>query len=210
MQVTEILLARVALFADIRQLNPEGLSLQPIHQGLLDRYKFPVHPINASDFDFTKGIRYGAGQFQYEGKPIAIYLTIYNNGSLVETLVSTEAAEAFWNDVAEWVASIGFRSARDIVTQRVYESQLIVQANVDLTQKFGDFRQLVELIAELSGNRTEQFSGIYVSADNSPLSTFTFERRVNTPFSENKYFSRAALPTSKHLRALHEIERLLS
>jgi hypothetical protein len=210
MQISEILLARVGFFVDIRQLNPDGLSLQPIHQGLLERYKFPVHPINQTDFDFTKGVRYGGGQFKYQNKPIAVYLTMYNNGSLVETLVSTEAAEAFWDDLSTWVATLGFRCAKDIVTSTVYESQLVVQDNVDLAKKCGDFQRFVELIATLSGNPTEQFSGIYISADNSPLSTFTFERRVSTPFSENKYFSRATLPTRKHLRALEEFEKYLA
>src|SRR6266496_5065562 len=136
MQIIEMLLARIVLFIDIRQLNPEGLALQPIHQGLLNRYNFTVHPSDSSDFDFTNGIRYGGGEFEYEGKRIAVYLTIYNNGWLVETLVSTEAAEAFWNDVASWVASIGFRSAKEIITQKIYESQIVVRAEVDLGKSF--------------------------------------------------------------------------
>ena len=207
MQRIETILARVVLFADIKELNPGGLSLQQIHRGLIKRYNFLDRPKSEANFD--DGVRYGGGEFEYEDKRFAVYLTIYSSGWVVETLVSTEVAEAFWNDVAEWVASIGFRNANELVSKRIYESQLVVQADLDLTKKFGNFDQFVKIISELSGDSTEQFGGIYVSADNAPLSTFTFERRVNTPFSENKYFSRASLPTSKHLHALEEFEKLL-
>lgn len=210
MQISGTLLARVALFADIRLLNPHGLSLRPIHNGLLERYRFSIYPTNPADFDFTKGIRYANGEFVYDGKLISVACTIFNNGWVVETSVSTEAAEAFWNDIAEWVAGIGFRSANDLVTKKAYESQLIVEAHLDIAKPFDKLQSFVKLIGELSGNPKEQMSGFYVGTDTEQLSTFTFERLAGVPFTDNKYFSRAMLPTSKHLLALEEIEKILS
>jgi len=43
-----------------------------------------------------------------------------------------------------------------------------------------------------------------------PLGKFSFQRRDNTPFSENKYFSDAPLPTDGHLQLLEQFEKDLS
>lgn len=209
MQILETQLARIAFFADVRLLNPQGLSLRPIHSGLLERYKFLIYPTAPTEFDLTKGIRYSDGEFAYERKPIAVSFTIYNNGWLVETLVSTEAAEAFWNDIAEWLIGIGFRSPKDVVTKTVYESQLVVQAQLDIVKSFDKLQGCAKFISELSGNPREELSGFYIGTETEQLSTFTFERRIGVPFSENKYFSRATLPTGKHVHALEEIEKIL-
>jgi hypothetical protein len=43
-----------------------------------------------------------------------------------------------------------------------------------------------------------------------PLGRFSIQRRDNTPFSENKYFSDAPLPTDIHIRPLEQFEKDLS
>lgn len=208
MQVSARILARVALFADVRLVNPRGLSLLPIHKGLLERYKFQTY--QKGDFDFTKGVRYADGQFTYDNNLIAVALTIYSNGWLVDTSISTEAAEVFFNDISEWVASIGYSSAKDLITKKSYESQLAIQTDLDISMPFEKLQTIAHLIAQLSENPDQQLSGFYIGREMEQLSTFTFERLLGVPFSENKYFSRATLPTSKHIRALEELEKLLS
>ena len=42
------------------------------------------------------------------------------------------------------------------------------------------------------------------------LGTFSIQRRENTPFSENKYFSDAPLPTDVHIRLVQQLEADLS
>jgi len=42
------------------------------------------------------------------------------------------------------------------------------------------------------------------------LGRFSIQRRDNTPFSENKYFSDAPLPTDVHLRLLEEFKTAIS
>ena len=207
MQISQVLSAKIALFGDFTLLNPRGLSLRSLHGGLLERYKFLNY---STELDLSKGVRYGEGEFVYEDKPIGVSVTIFNTGLLVETLVSTEAAEGFFNDVAEWLTTIGFRSPKELITNTVYESQLVVQAELDIAKSFDKLQAFAKVIGELSGNLKEQMSGFYVGADGAQLSTFTFERRAAVPFSQNQYFSRAALPTSKHIRALKAIEKILS
>ena len=42
------------------------------------------------------------------------------------------------------------------------------------------------------------------------LGKFSIQRRDNTPFSENKYFSDAPLPTDTHIHLLEQFEKDLS
>ena len=210
MEVIETILSRVGFFGNVRSLNPAGLSLRSIHDGLLERYKFLVYPRNPGDWDFTVGINYSDGEFLYRGKTIAVTLKLFTDGWAVDTLASTDAAEAFWNDVADWVTSLGFRPAKEAIKRRVYESQVVVRADVDLAKPFDRLHDFVKLISELSGNPSQQLSGVYIGPDAAMLSTFTFERRQGIPFSENTYFSRASLPTSHHLAALEMIEKILT
>lgn len=210
MQIINVLLARVIWFADLQLINPSGLALGPVQAALRERYKFLIYPSSPQEFDMTKGVRYADGEFVFDGKTIGVAISIFNNGWATDTFVSTEASEAFLNDLVEWLTIGGFRPPQDFVTKIVYESQLVVHSKTNLRKTFDSFRSFEQLIAELSGNPTEQLIGFYIGGDNPQLSTFTFERRQNTPFSENKYFSRAALPTSKHIQALDELEKILT
>ena len=208
MEITARIIAKVALFADVRLLNPHGLSLLPIHQGLLERYGFLTY--QRSDFDYVKGIRYADGHFVFDGSPVAVAVTIFSTGWLVESSMSTESAEAFFEDVSSWVNSIGFASANNLVTGRSYESHLAFKLDLDISKQFDKLEGVARLIAHLSGDPNEQLTGFYIGKEREQVSTFTFERLLGAPFSENQYFSRAALPTNKHLRALQEIEQILS
>jgi hypothetical protein len=40
--------------------------------------------------------------------------------------------------------------------------------------------------------------------------SFSFERRENFPFSENRYYSRAAFGTKQHLQLVEQFERILT
>jgi len=46
----------------------------------------------------------------------------------------------------------------------------------------------------------------YSTIRKEPIAGFTIQRRVDTPFGENKYFSEAPLPTEIHLDLLQQFE----
>lgn len=215
MQITEIVLARTAWFFNVRLLNPAGLSWGPILSSFKDRYKFLVYPSAPSEFDFTKGIRYDGGEFTFEGKQINVGVSIYSDGWYVDTMVSTEASDTFLDDLVGWVStSFGLRHARDIVTRVLYDSQIVFTSDINLTKSSDELQAFNNLLCEFSGNPTEELSAIVFGSNpaspNPTTPTFTFERRVNVPFTENKYYSRAALPTKKHIQLLEHFQRMFS
>jgi len=210
MKVIQTLLARVVLFADIRRINPNGLALRPIHVGLLKRYKFLKYPTKPDDFDFAKGVRYSDGEFMHNGKLIAVSLNIFNDGWVVESLDSTEGSEAFWQDAAKWVETIGFLGSKMFVSRTTYESQLVVQTQSDMARQFAKLQTFATLIRSLREDQKDQsLTGFYIGAEGEQISTFTFERLIGVPFKDNKYFSRASLQTKDHIRALEELEKVL-
>jgi hypothetical protein len=72
---------------------------------------------------------------------------------------------------------------------------------------------MADLLTEvgLGGSPAKQhIAALLFRNDPSMDALFTFERRSGAPFSENKYFSYAALPTDAHMGVLEKIERLLA
>ncbi len=210
MQITNTLLARTAWFLDVNTLNPLGLALGPIHSTLIQKYKFLVYPTSPYEFDLTKGVKYLNGEFEFNDKKIGVNITFFNNGWAADTLVSTEASDAFLEDLEEWLTSLQFRSAKKLVTKTVHESQLVATSDINIKKLSDSLNPIVSLVARLSGNETEDFSGFSIGPETYPTQTFTFERRANTPSSEKLYFSRALLQSAEHKQVLLELERLFS
>jgi hypothetical protein len=209
METVEIRLARSIWFIDIQSLNPAGLALGPIHSALKERYKFLVFPTTPDQFDLAKGVKYEGGEFTFEGKKIEVSLTVYGNGWVGDTATSTEATDAFLNDLVEWLVTNGLRPAKDVVTNTLYDSHIVLKSHINLTQSCEKLSSFVKLLKEHSHNQTEETWAFVFEADNTKFPTFTFERLANVLYSENKYFSKAALPTSTHLQLLKDFERIV-
>ncbi len=210
MHLSEILLARSAWLFELQSINPAGLAWGLAHAFLKERYHFLRYPSAPDEFDLTKGIDYQDGEFLHDGKVIAVSLFIYNTGVVADTRVSTEASDAFLEDIMEELAKLQFRPVNKLSTTISYDSHVVVSSDVNPTQLRSNLQSLVTLISELSGNPAEEVFGFSISANPNQQPTFQFERRANVPFSENKYFSRASLSTTKHKKILDELEKLLN
>jgi hypothetical protein len=210
MKITEILLARTVWFVDLQKLNPEGLAYGSIYSSLKERYKFLRYPTTPSEIDLNKGTLFGGGEFDYEGKKIGVGITVYNNGWAADSLVSTESSEAFLEDISAWLTdTVGLLQAKNFVTKIIYDSQLVLHSELDLKKLCAKLKSFSSIVGKASGNPIEEVAGFTIGSGKYPYATFAVERRNNVEFSEMKYFSKASVPTSKHIYLLEEFEKLL-
>src|SRR6266567_5138979 len=107
MQITEIISAKSIWLASMSALDRQGgTAIGPIHRGLLERYKFMNHPISGPDvLTGSTGLIYKVGEFNFGGRLIGINLSIFNDGLVAETSVSTDATDAFLDDLSDWAVS---------------------------------------------------------------------------------------------------------
>jgi len=197
-------------------LNPNGRSLVPAIVGLAGRYKFTKLPPPESlatqplDMKFENGEFIGA-----TGEPIAVNLSIYDDGLIAETRASTEESDRFLIDVLSWASEeYGLPRHSQLGIEKNFASELIVQLNLTgsiFGEKFAEF--CARLRRGISNNPQVpmEITGLHFSPD--PMRTkkvapFRVERLPNVPFERNEYLSTAPVPTSEHVELLKLMERL--
>src|SRR6516225_397606 len=197
---------------------PSGLYLPDLIRKISERYAFAIGPSNYETV-MKEGAKYKDGFFVIEGRTIAIKdLGFFVDGALVVAW-NTDDAEAILNDLIGWVVqNFGVREPRTKLPRK-YVSSVVVEFDGELGGALTAFEELQErfgsAIKERYGVTPEiNASRIALSADPTklpPQTTFEFiiERRVGRPFSQNRYFSTATLPTAAHLDLLRAFERRL-
>jgi hypothetical protein len=195
-----------------------GLYLPDLIRKISEKYAFAVVPTNFETI-MREGAKYKEGRFVTEGRTIAIKeLGFFVDGVLAVTW-NTDDAEIVLNDLIIWAAqNFGFREPRTKLPRR-FVSSVVVEFDVEFSKAITVFDELREglttAIKKNYGDDPEiNASKITFSADPTtlrPQTTFEFniERRAGRPFSENRYFSSATLPTASHLDLLGAFERRL-
>lgn len=215
MRVASVHLARALAFVESLDLNPKGHVYYPdLVAGIVDKYKFLKFPQALEDFDELKGVEFIGGKW---GDVVVERLTIYQNGILLDTRASTDESERLIHEGLAWASST-FSLTFDVsmIKRRGYLSDLVFYSDCpSLLESFSPVANLNQRIYEahskISGDRTawkptklEFFSE---SVPRKPMfAPFTIQRRADTPFSENKYFSEAPLPTDQHIALLKAFE----
>lgn len=215
MQVAAILLARYLGFVETFDLNPLGKVFFPdLIPALVERYKFQSFPTKFEELDEQKGVEFLEGK--WEGTTVD-RLTIYRNGVLVDTRSSTTDSERILEEALLWVASeFGIVYRPGMIKRKGYVSNLtfysevplLAGLNIALSRLSG---RVGRAISQTIGDDVQyEPTGISIHDDQLsrrvPLAAFTIHRRIETPFSQNKYFSEAPLPTDLHLTLLQEFE----
>jgi hypothetical protein len=218
MQLLSVLQARTVAFLEVDELfSRQHILDSEVVPSLVERYGFLKAPEKIDDFiDEQKGIQFAFGR--WDGTVIS-QLTLYTHGIAVETKTSTDISEQILYDVLNWGArTINLNYHPDMIKRKAYVSGLMVSTDVPLNALHPKLRGFGE---RLSGSVESSLGHIFPyevtsisfgydtthTKPNAPI--FTIERRADVPFTENKHFSTAPLPTNEHLKLLEDFETAL-
>jgi len=219
MELASILLARALAWIEPAELNPTGKVFYPdLVAALVTRYNFQKFPQKVEDFDETKGITFGTGKL---GRSVIEQVIIYTYGILLDTRTSTQESKRLLEEALQWASKdLGLVYKPSMIKRWQYTSQVTFSSECALTNASPAIQRLAksmrENIAQVlpSENLDYELTGLLVDYDQlarkHPLGQFSIQRRENTPFSENKYFSDAPLPTDVHLKLLEQFEADIS
>lgn len=212
MKLLSVQLARALWFFDINELNPGGRDIfTHLLPAIIEDYKFKVFPKPGDDL--SQGMKLLHGEFvNKDGTVLAVNCTVFNDGITVDTFSSTddseEILEEFLTDLPE-----GFVYSPDMVTRKAYLSQVTVRCSKplrSLNQKLADF---ANHISAALGGPVFELSGIEFGPDQTLAikpASFSFQRKIGEPYTSERYWSQAPVPTKKHLELLLEFEGLLA
>jgi len=196
-------------------LNPRGAVFYPeLTKALVARYNFQKFPQKLEDFDESKGVAFSAGRL---GDAVIEQLVIYTFGISLDTRISTQESKRLLQEALEWGRKeLGFSYKPDMVKRWQYASQVTFRSTAPMTGASSAVGKLVAAVAksvtDVTGENLKYDLAILgIDYDQltrkHPLGRFSIQRRDNTPFSENKYFSDAPLPTDIHIQLLEHFEK---
>lgn len=216
MELAAIHQARVMAFVEPIDLNPTAQVFFPdLVKALVARYDFQRFPQKFEDLDEKKGITFAAGHL---GGSVIEELIIYAYGLTLDTRTSTDESKRLLVEAMHW-GSKELGLAYKPVKRWQYASQITFHSTIPLTPINSAFQRLAQgtanRIKEILGeDLTYELTTITIDYDQlarkHALGRFSIQRRDNTPFSENKYFSDAPLPTDLHMALLQQFEADLS
>lgn len=214
MELLSVLQARAVAWIEPSELNPRAAVFYPdLVQALVARYNFQKFPQKIEDFDEAKGVTFGVGRL---GNSVIDQLIIYTYGIVVDTRSSTQHSKRLLEEAFEW----GSKELRlvykpSMVKRWQYASQVVFRSDVLLTEISPAIqtaaRKLTERISAITDEPLSyELTALAIDYDQMarkhPLGRFSIQRRENTPFSENKYFSEAPLQTDDHIALLEQFE----
>jgi hypothetical protein len=218
MELLSIRTARFIGAISTSELNPRGLLVYPtLIDGLVERYGFLVAPDENAVFDEEAGIVFEDGAWNN----VAIdKVTIFTDGIVIDTRSTTKDSEAIFEEALTWAAaSYGLTYKPEMVSRRVYVSEIVFRTQGVL----GSLNAKLDPLAERLSGLLKQYSGFAVKHEVTSIgfhydhtdskftpASFRVERLENSPFSQNKYYSSAPVPTEDHIALLEEFEAILS
>jgi hypothetical protein len=222
MQLLKVITARSIWLLPIADMNPRGKAIDTaLIEWLKRTYHFQKYPSSAFDLDSeTKTLVFLGGKFksghEEDGKEryIIVGLTVYNDGLVANTESSTNDSDKFLDEALHSAAK-EFGLVHPVTRKKLYFSEMDVQLDRPISLVNPKLEQLASRISELRKELpvTFEFSGVTFLPEPSAQATtsgFSIERKVNTEWSENRYYTRAPLQTDAHLQILEEFETLLA
>lgn len=220
MHVLKVISARSIWLFPLTDLNPQGKAINTdLIEWLKKTYHFQKFPSSEFDFDKdTKTLSFSGGKFRttYDGKEqhIAVGLSIYNDGVVVNTESSTRNNDKFLDETLRAVAKDFDLVYPENIRRKLYYSEMDVRLDRPIKLLNPKLEQLANQISELREGPTVnfEFSGVSFLPEPSAQAMtlgIAIERKINSEWSENRYWTRAPLQTDAHVKLLKEFEALL-
>ena len=217
MEIISLESGRTTWLFPVEEILPLGGADGPgIVAGITARYKFRHPPVNPTKEEIEKtGLKFLGGQFN-QGVGIAniVEFTVFNDG-LVSISDSTERSEAFLQDVCEYLLSDhNFRKISSEV-KKVSLSAAVVSFKTSLNELIRGHEMgfiATHLNAIDGTDYPVELSRVDFVLNKDPefrpphIPRLTIEKRANTAFSQNRYYSVAPISTREHLTILERIE----
>jgi hypothetical protein len=214
MELSAIILSRVLGFVETFDLSPRGTVFFPdLIAGLVEAFRFQKFPQTMEEMDESKGVTFTEGTWN----GVSVFqLTLYNNAILLDTRAGTDESKRVLLEGLLWAANkFGLNYKEGMIRRWRYLSDLTVTTEVPLLVTHPALTNMCDAIgkhvSEILGEPLV-FSPIRSTVDfdrhprNVAMAAFDIQRRADTPFSENKYFSEAPLPTNVHFELLQRYE----
>jgi hypothetical protein len=210
---------RILQLIVMEEIRPaSGLYMPDLFQRISERYGFVVAPSNIPEA-IVKGAKFNHGRLITPNRTIVISeLGVYNDGVIVDTS-NTDDAEHVCRDLITWANS----------TFRLRERQTIIPPRFSsvITVEFErEIEKIIKGINIFVARASAAFLHAYdmeidakllrLSVNADPLTVipmlntqFYIERRIQRPYSENRYQAAAPLRTEEHVAMLETIEKAL-
>jgi hypothetical protein len=212
MELKNVLKAQSVWLFDTHDINPRGKNFLPeMLEWLKERYNFQVAPASVKELDETKGLAFKRGSFSLGGESLVVEITLYNDGVIANTFSSTSATDLFLKDIfAESAIEFDLGPVVDeIVRVKSYLSELTVRMKSVFPKVHPKLAAIASRLSSMQGASFEP-GGISFWTDTSTTalkpSAFSIERKLNAPFGENRFYSKAPIQTDQHLSLLQEFE----
>lgn len=216
MTVLNVKTARAIWLVDSRDLNPRGIDIWPILVALRDRYNFQTYPKTVEEANeyAPSGIVFMNGSFAVgSGRHTIVKATMYGDGLVVDSALSTDFCEAFLADALNFLSSqFGLTYSPEMVHTKIYTSELIVRTDKNLNRFFAPIETVRAQLDALTGLHFEPMGfgfTIDLQASTAKPAPFRFEREMAKSFTQQRYYSCAPLRTHQHEDLLCQMEALL-
>jgi hypothetical protein len=214
MELASVLLARAMAWVEPSELNPIGTVFpSDLIKAVVARYNFQKFPQTLEEFDESKGVTFAGGKF---GNSVIEQLVIYTYGIVLDTRSSTQESKQILEEALQWgTKELGLVYKPSMIKRWQYASNVTFRSAAPLAGFHLAIQRLAESVTKAVAEVTKEnlkYELVTFTLDydqltrKHPLGRFSIQRRDNTPFSENKYFSDAPLPTDVHIKLLEQFE----
>jgi hypothetical protein len=200
-----------------------GVSDLDIAEKIKAKYSFVKGPELTTDEIAKSGYKFETGKFLFESTTTRITdFAVYRDGIVINA-AKTDVAEAFLEDVTEFMKKEF--SFRDFMTppRRYFQSQLVVEFDRSpeklIKSLYTIASAISEPLTEIYGSEIPmKFARLDFDADKTELSLrspaavhrFIMERRINMPFEKERFFCSAPMRTNTHIATLEKIEAVMN